>query len=122
MGTAAQLTFLLAQFSPARGVSSLFNLYENTHRRAQKLVSHDSKPRQTDKQVKDHWPCPWVEQGPIGGTPGLQGQYLQSRGAGWREETWPRTGHPCCPSYQAALLCSGPSQKADIFTGRTKHF
>lgn len=70
MGTPAQLIFLLAQFSPTRGVSSLFR--KHPHRRAQKCVSYDSKPSQTDKQVKDHWPCLWVEQGPIGGAPRLQ--------------------------------------------------
>lgn len=40
MGIAAQLTFLLAQFSPARGVSSLFNLYENTLTDVPRSESH----------------------------------------------------------------------------------
>lgn len=68
MDTAAQLIFLPLQSSPACGMSlgtfrDVFglNLYENT---LTECVSRDSKSSQTDKEVKDHKPCPWVEKGP----------------------------------------------------------
>lgn len=123
MGTAAQFTFLLAQFSPARGVASLFNLYENILTDMPRSVSHMiPNPVRLTSKLRITGPAPGWSRDPLEALQGCKSQYLQSKGAGWREETWPRTGHPCFPPYQAALLCLGPSQRADILTDRTKHF
>lgn len=44
-------------------------------------------------------------------------QYLQSKGAGWKDGA----SMLSFLSYQAAPLCSGPSQMANILTGQSTY-
>lgn len=103
MGTAAQLTFLPAQFSPARGVSSLFSLYENTLTDMPRSVSHmiPSPVRLTSK-LRITGPAPGWSRDPLEVLQGCKSQYLQSKGAGWRDGASMLSSLPGCPSMSRA--------------------